>query len=322
MNRLSVVIPFLNEGEEVENTIKSILCTADCPVDIVMVNDASDDSFDYKRIADKYSATYIRHAKRLGSGPAKQSGINACRTPYFLVIDAHMRFYDNNWCRSIINAIETDERAVYCCCCKVWNYSTKSESSQNKMYYAARIEFLQQEKRNIIEPVWIKNDIWGGENLIVDVPCLLGACYASTKYYWNYLKGYEGLQFYGCEEAYISMKAWMEGGRCRLIKYIGIGHLFKDDFFFTTDRNELFYNKMLIIKTLFPEQYQRKYIRALKAMSYVDYIRAKEQFDSNISQITSLKEYYNNILTVPFETIMELNEEVERKINDQLLDLL
>lgn len=175
------------------------------------------------------------------------------------------------------------------------------------MRYAAYIHFFQPEKRNIIEPKWIRDNLWDKQS-IVDVPCVLGACYAATKEYWNYLKGYEGLQFYGCEEAYISMKAWLEGGRCRLLKSIEIGHLFKDIFLFNMERNELFYNKLLIIQTLFPEKYVRKYIRALKAMNYVEYVHAKDQFDLNYEQILSLKSYYKDIFTVEFDDFLKFND--------------
>lgn len=314
MRNLSVIIPFYNENIEVENTLKSIQDTADEPLDIVLVNDGSDDSYDYKKIADMYSAIYIVHHRRLGSGPAKQAGIDACQTPYFLVIDAHMRFYRNGWCKSIIQSIENNSRAIYCCCCKVWHYETKKESPLGKIRYGASLQFFQPEKRNILEPVWIKEDIWGKE-LVVDVPCILGACYSASKEYWNYLKGYEGLKLYGCEEFYISLKAWMEGGCCRLIKDIEIGHLFKENAFFTMERNELFYNKMVIIETLFPNELQRKYIRALKAMNYVDYVHAKEQIEANAGEISSLRSYYENILTVPLDEVMRFTASIDGLIS-------
>lgn len=91
MPELTVIIPFLNEGIEVERTIKEIKRTAGEAVSIVLVNDASDDDFDYESLVNKYNTVYILHSQRQGSGPAKQAGINACQTPYFLVIDAHMR---------------------------------------------------------------------------------------------------------------------------------------------------------------------------------------------------------------------------------------
>ena len=47
-NKLSICISFLNEGVEVGNTVRSIRATAGNCVDIVIVNDASDDGYDYE----------------------------------------------------------------------------------------------------------------------------------------------------------------------------------------------------------------------------------------------------------------------------------
>lgn len=51
MKKLSVIIPFLNEGAEIEQTIIEIKRTAGESVDIVLVNDASTDGYDYVSIA-------------------------------------------------------------------------------------------------------------------------------------------------------------------------------------------------------------------------------------------------------------------------------
>lgn len=46
-NKLTVVMPFKNEGEEVANTAKSIRDTVGMSVDIVAIDDDCDDGFDY-----------------------------------------------------------------------------------------------------------------------------------------------------------------------------------------------------------------------------------------------------------------------------------
>lgn len=50
MRNLTVIIPFLNEGAEICETVKSIRETARDNVDILLINDASTDSFDYEEI--------------------------------------------------------------------------------------------------------------------------------------------------------------------------------------------------------------------------------------------------------------------------------
>ena len=45
---LTVIIPFLNEGEEVVMTVKSVRETAGDKVDIITINDCSTDGFPYR----------------------------------------------------------------------------------------------------------------------------------------------------------------------------------------------------------------------------------------------------------------------------------
>ncbi len=51
---LTVIIPFLNEKYEVENTVQSIKAHSSDRVEIMLINDASDDGFDYGILQEKY----------------------------------------------------------------------------------------------------------------------------------------------------------------------------------------------------------------------------------------------------------------------------
>ena len=49
--KITIIIPFANEGCEVENTLMSIFEHSDNNVNIIVINDASDDGFDYNNIS-------------------------------------------------------------------------------------------------------------------------------------------------------------------------------------------------------------------------------------------------------------------------------
>ena len=61
---------------------------------------------------------------------------------------------------------------------------------------------------------------------IVDIPCVLGASYFFSKRFWNLIRGLEGLVVYGVDEAFMSLKAWMCGGRVRVATDVQVGHVF------------------------------------------------------------------------------------------------
>ncbi|MCL2652068.1 MAG: glycosyltransferase, partial [Candidatus Azobacteroides sp.] len=83
MNQLTVIIPFLNEGQEIRNTLQSIRETAGDQVDILLINDASYDNFDYKSFAKEYHATYYHNDTRMGVARSRDIGVEKITTDYF-----------------------------------------------------------------------------------------------------------------------------------------------------------------------------------------------------------------------------------------------
>ncbi len=45
--KITIIIPFLNEGVEVEETVKNIKEHAKIPFDIILINDGSTDKYNY-----------------------------------------------------------------------------------------------------------------------------------------------------------------------------------------------------------------------------------------------------------------------------------
>ena len=95
--KLTVIIPFLNEGMEVAHTVASIRQYAADRVEILVINDASNHLYDYEEMLKPYSATYLRNEERLGIAACRDLGVSLIQTPYFLFLDAHMRFYREDW---------------------------------------------------------------------------------------------------------------------------------------------------------------------------------------------------------------------------------
>lgn len=73
----------LNEGAEICETVKSIRETARDNVDILLINDASTDSFDYEEIGRVYKVKYMVNKKRLGPAFSRDLGIGMIETDYF-----------------------------------------------------------------------------------------------------------------------------------------------------------------------------------------------------------------------------------------------
>ncbi len=200
---LSIIIPFLNEGKEVENTIISIMAYTNRSVEIILINDASDDDFNYQVIAEKYNVKYIINKERIGVAASRDKGVLLCNSPYFLLLDAHMRFYDFRWVDLITDQLKKDDRVVLCCQTKVLSVNNglvQEDSNLDRTYYGAYIDF--NNINNLLGAKWTNfeypNQITRN---IVPIACVLGAGYACSKRYWLYLKGLNGLIYYGSDES-------------------------------------------------------------------------------------------------------------------------
>ena len=42
----------------------------------------------------------------MGVGASRDLGVKLCQTPYFILLDAHMRFYEKIWAGRIIEELE------------------------------------------------------------------------------------------------------------------------------------------------------------------------------------------------------------------------
>lgn len=83
---ITVIIPFLNEGFEVGETIKSIKSHATIPFDIIMINDASTDKYDYEKIAQTYNCVYRAHKTRVGVASSRDEGVLLHRQNMYLCL--------------------------------------------------------------------------------------------------------------------------------------------------------------------------------------------------------------------------------------------
>ena len=321
MNRLTVIIPFLNEGIEIPNTLRSIRETAGDEVDILLVNDASFDGFDYERAALEYKASYIQNETRKGVDGSRDIGVDNIKTEYFLIIDGHMRLYHNNWWNEIISAVEQNHRALYCCQCL--NLDAGGNDITKNLNYGAFVNMYDQGRpKNLLQATWNRWDMNPGQNRM-KIPCVLGASYASSQAYWKYLKGMSGLRMWGSSEPYISLKVWLEGGECILLKNIAIGHIFRSNtkektFPYPLLNSELLFNKMLVAETLLPAEHKKHIYDIMKQEGGNTRLVAMELFWERYDEIRELKSYYQKIMTRDFESFLQFNEEVKRNNQQNL----
>lgn len=299
MKELTIIIPFLNEEVEIEKTLCSIRNTTNVDIDIILINDASTDAFDYEMIAFRYNTKYVIHKKRQGVAYSRNEGVRLCKTRYFLLLDAHMRIYQNNWCELILSALKSNEEAI--CCCQTTDYY-ENDKLNNKRY-GAYIDFID------LNVKWNRIDLYPKKNM-VEIPCILGASYATNKDFWYRIGGLDDLKYYGFDEQLLSIKTWICGGKCLLIKNIIWIHLFrkKKDVPYPMSQLDFIYNKYYIIHLLFPRNLIRDYMNELFVKDRNVYNIIRNRIKNNLYYIKKTRENYLKMFKEDFEYIIEMND--------------
>lgn len=230
--KLTIIISFQNEGFEIEKTIQNIRISQ-CSVNILLIDDCSDDNYDYKKIADRYGCDYYKSEHNLGVAGARDKGVELCKTEYFVLLDGHMRFYEENWASKIIRILDADKNLIICSqthgITRNGVFYTDEIYPKEKTHGATAATVNLKEKGYEFTAKWNydynKDNIYEG---IAEVGCVLGGFYASSKTWWNTIGGLAGLIKYGSDEPLMSIKTWLAGGRCICLTDFPVGHIYRN----------------------------------------------------------------------------------------------
>ncbi len=210
-----------------------------------MINDFSSDSFDYLNCCKKYNATLINNTKNIGVAKSRMKGAYIASSDVLIFIDVHMKFPETDWLKKLTDAVNHEKMAIYCTGTYVLDPHWEV-NSDFKMGYGARFKFMDGLAIPHITFEWLTSQT---ENK-VSVPCIMGACYAVSKECFFYLDGFNGLQQWGGDEQLISIKTFMEGGRCYCLRDIieaaGAAALVKDLINAAKSSGSYFYDNVMM----------------------------------------------------------------------------
>lgn len=302
MKRITIVMPFLNEGTEPGNTIRSILdTTRPGEVEIIAIDDCSQHlQSDLSMFPD---VRVIRNAYRIGSGACKHMGASMASTPNLLIIDAHMRFRNDNWVDQLIDALDREPQTIFCTTCvQLKPENMKLEEATTK-YYGANLVLINTDNPDstiagqILEPKWAQ--MQSPEEY--EIPCVLGANYAMKTDWFLRIRGMEGLQQWGGEEAFMSLKSWRAGGACKVLRTVEIGHMFRSHAPYETPIYHMYYNKLLICALIFPQHITDQLLSHLP--NSFERQLAEQQLQAEGHRIAEMRSYYERIFSRSMEEV-------------------
>lgn len=299
MKEITIIMPFLNEENEPDNTVESIYSTANPKnFDIIAINDGSDQNYDYFQNKFK-EITYIQNKGRIGVDACRQMGVDLAKTPYIFIIDAHMRF-PNGWMDNILQFAYKEPKTFWCTTSLALGYGNMDLGKARDRYYGASLLFVNKNTnkpaREILEPKWTSKK---SNDPAYEIPCILGANYAFSKQWFDYLHGLKGLRMWGTSEPFLSLKSWMAGGKCKLITGVEIGHKFRDSAPYSTGVWNMIYNKLYLCKTILPKDVASRLIGYFN--NDTNFSRAMREIKSQNICIENEKKYYDGIFNVKLE---------------------
>jgi glycosyltransferase involved in cell wall biosynthesis len=290
--QLTIIIPFLNEGNELQKTLQSIKDTATGNPNIILINDSSTDGYDYQGVAIAFGCTYLYHSKRIGVASSRDEGVALCKTPYFLLLDAHMEFYEQGWDDRVVDILKVNPRSLLCS-----RTGTITGARGVKPPVAPTFgAYFDNEKPCGINATWNRQDPNPNETL-VEIPCVLGAAYVMSKDYWERLHGLRGLISYGLDESLISLKVWCEGGKCLLVKDWLVGHLYRKNAPYAISGGDMAYNEIFIIRLFFTGINREDRLLKLQKRNVATFGVAYEQIKKNADFIERERSYLWSIFT-------------------------
>lgn len=315
---LTIILPFLNEGAEVDKTLSSIIEHTKEAVEIILINDCSNDGYDYMAVSKKYGTKYIVNKERCGVARCREIGIASSETTYFLLLDAHMRIYDNSWYSILLKALKKENTTLFCLQSKVLlNICGIIKESESALAYGAFVEMMPNIEQ-FLSVSWNTQNMFDRDvkdsRQIIEIPCVLGAGYACNKKYWNSIHGLKGLRNYGLDEQFISLKVWLSGGKCKLLNNVVFGHVYRNIAPYNISGVDILYNKLFLSKVLLPANYSVQYEDYLRKNHYEEYKECCCLLDINKELILQERKYFNKICVRTLDDFLNINNKVYTQI--------
>lgn len=318
---LTVIVSFKDEKHEVEKTLSSIRATTN-NLPIILVNDGSDDNYNYYNLVKKYNVRYLENNISSGVAGARENAISLIKTDYFMLLDGHMRFYEHDWDDRVLNIIKEGNHhndilvAQTLCFWKLDKLLYNNEKGyENSTCFGATLN----DNTYTNNPYWtwtcydesMKND-----NVVI-TPCILGACYIISKDHWKHIGGLTGLLQWGQDEPLLSIKTWLSGNKCCVIRDFKVGHLYRDSTPYARDIPEMNSNYIYLNYLFYEgEQLENKLNQLKKFFGEQAYNNALNIFMNRKKEFDEFKKYFDEKVKVhPIEYFDEINLKCKDKHN-------
>lgn len=235
---VSLIIPTLNEGENLSMTIESIQETITGSYEIIVVdNGSTDDSTKFIEQAENSRIRLLKTGERLGVAGARNFGAAFAESDVLIFIDAHMLF-PQNWLTPILDVLHEQQVQLVVPAVSAWG---------NPHAIGYGISW----KGEKLEPKWL------GKQSSDPYPVpLAGGCFqAFHRAFFYEIGGYDsGMTNFGSEDLEMCIRVWLLGYQVKIVPQVEISHRFRRTAPFEFGWIDISYNFLRLVYAHFNEQ--------------------------------------------------------------------
>lgn len=319
-HQMTAIVSFRNEYDEIEKTVAAIRSTTK-NMPIILVNDASDNNYDYEFVAKKYHCKYLYNSVPSGVAGARMDAVKNVETKYFIILDGHMRMYEQDWDLRAIKIMEEygDNHAYFGRTSIISKTGTNQSTNENGKVVNPTYGACLKGYEFTLTPGWISvpSEVnFNANDNVVPVPILLGADYMMSVEFWNKIHGLEGLLSWGQDETLLSLKTWLAGSKVYLIQDMIFGHVYRNKRPYNAIAIEMnsnyIYCNYLFAKD--DKDYEELNWLYEKYLGHEWYMKAYDCFMERFEEAKAFKEYfYNEVATQTMEWFWDFNYNADPK---------
>jgi len=207
----SIIIPSLNEGINLRETVDVVRQTAGFPHEILVIDDGSvDRSIDFlEEYPRAYRDVRVIHTSRVGPARARNAGARVARGETLIFLDAHC-VPQLGALRALREAVQSDWRSFYTAC-------ISARGAPNRRGWGATLTSPQFEVRWLPRP----------REPIHEIPVAGAACLATSGKTFFDVGGFAGFRASTLEDVELCIRSWCYGTPVRVVSNAEVAHLFR-----------------------------------------------------------------------------------------------
>jgi glycosyltransferase involved in cell wall biosynthesis len=243
---VSIIITVRDEDPRfLEETLRGLHATTrPFSTDVIVVDDGSITPVIVAGAVNAHRVRLLRNPVPLGVCESRRTGALLAKGERLVWLDAHMSFGEH-WLEQML--VQTHKGTVVCS--PFWTYDLRE-----CMCWGA--DFVWNPTRDYPAGKYpgfaLRHRVQKPQEAVVEVPALIGACYAMHRETYHALGGFSPhFRVWGIDEQDLSTRAWMAGMRVVCATHAQVGHFTRPMFPYPVHYEHLEFNQAVMLRTVF-----------------------------------------------------------------------